>query len=66
MHDHLEERDGGDADGFEVLGVLDPWFGRVVACVGGGLVRGEVRVRVEGVEVVGGELVGEWEFCCHR
>ena len=38
MHDHLEERDGGDADGFEVVGVVCPWFGCHDGLFGGGVV----------------------------
>lgn len=38
MHDHFEQGDGGDADGFEVVGIFAPETGFVFGFDGGGVV----------------------------
>lgn len=56
MHDHFEEGDGGDADMFEVMGVLFPGAGFSDSFLFGRLIGIEsVALRVD-------ELDGVFEF----
>lgn len=58
MHDHFEEGDGGDADVFEVIGIIFPG-----AFVGYGFLFFFI-VAVEGVAVGVYELDCVFQLCC--
>ena len=56
MHDHFEEGDGGDADGFEVVGIGAPGMVVILGLLVGGIVA------VEGVAVEIDEFDGVFEL----